>query len=185
MAKVRIFRQRCKILFRLNPLISPYCNLLILSALFPTKHLVISVFFCNFALWKRLSKHTVEWSWRSCISQPLHPALPGGEWRIYFVRVPPRQSLLNRLAGSSCPPRCRSSSTRLEYHKILTVHSIHPRALLNVCPRVSGSPPRPPYPSAQAGLPKRPRITTFTLFDFSDKMVTPRSKIRFWHGVCK
>ena len=74
MAKVRIFQQKCKILFRLNPLISPYCNLLILSALFSTKHLVISVFFCNFALWKRLSKHTVEWSWRSAIA-------PRSAWR--------------------------------------------------------------------------------------------------------
>ena len=158
MAKVRIFQQKCKILFRLNPLISPYCNLLILSALFSTKHLVISVFFCNFALWKRLSKHTVEWSWRSCISQPLHPALPGGEWRIYFVRVPPRQSLLNRVAGSSCPPRCRSSSKLSEHlDKVIGGPPCQGSSMESaqgfrvVRPSLPTSPPRP---DSQSGVSK-------------------------------
>ena len=49
MAKVRIFQQMCKVLSLLNPLMGTYCNLLELSALFLTKHLDISVFFCNFA----------------------------------------------------------------------------------------------------------------------------------------
>ena len=67
-----------KILSLLNPLIGTYCNLLILSALFPTKHLVISVFFCNFAPMEIV----IKTYGRMELAQMYFPAIaPRSAWR--------------------------------------------------------------------------------------------------------
>ena len=68
----------CKYSKLLNPLIGTYCNLLILSALFLTNYLVVSVIFSNFA---PMDKEIKTYG-RMELAQMYFPAIaPRSAWR--------------------------------------------------------------------------------------------------------
>ena len=78
MAKVLIFQHLCNYSDVLNPLTETYCNLLILNALFFTKHLVISRFFSNFAPMEK----QIKTYGRMELAQMYFPAIaPRSAWR--------------------------------------------------------------------------------------------------------